>query len=72
MTMTSTVRTIELPQLLTRKEAAALLGLTEAALSQMATRREGPKYVRAGRSVRYRAGDLAEWIESRVVDPSAR
>jgi predicted DNA-binding transcriptional regulator AlpA len=62
----------DLPQLMTRKQAAAVLGLTEAALSQMATRGEGPKYVRAGRSVRYRTTDLAEWIDSRVVDPAYR
>jgi predicted DNA-binding transcriptional regulator AlpA len=62
----------DLPQLMTRKQAAAWLEMTEAALSQMAVRGEGPKYVRAGRSVRYRAADLAEWLESRVVDPSLR
>jgi excisionase family DNA binding protein len=55
----------------TRQQAAEYLGVTPQALSQMSVRGQGPRYVRVGRSVRYRRGDLFAWIESRVVDPSA-
>jgi len=60
----------ELPDLMTRQQAADYMGVTPQALSQMNVRGEGPRFVRIGRSVRYRRPDIAEWIESRVVDPT--
>ena len=64
--------TAVLPDLMTRQQAADYLGVTPQALSQMNVRGQGPRFVRIGRSVRYRRDDLLDWIESRVVDPTLR
>jgi len=33
--------------------------------------RQGPPYVKMGRSVRYRVGDLLEYLERHRIDPEA-
>jgi excisionase family DNA binding protein len=53
--------------LLTQRQAAALLRLSERTLERLRVAGTGPRFVRAGRSVRYREGDLEAWIASRVV-----
>jgi excisionase family DNA binding protein len=62
--------TVDLPEIMSRKQLAAYLGMTEPALSQMASRGQGPRFIRFGRSVRYRREDVLAWLESRVVDPT--
>jgi excisionase family DNA binding protein len=62
--------TVDLPGIMTRKQLAAYLGMTEPALSQMASRGQGPRLIRFGRSVRYRREDVLAWLESRVIDPT--
>jgi excisionase family DNA binding protein len=68
--MMADMETAELPAFVSRQEAAELLGVTPQALSQMSVRGEGPKYVKVGRSVRYRRADLLAWIDERIVDPA--
>jgi excisionase family DNA binding protein len=53
--------------LLTQREAACLLRLSERTLERLRVTGAGPVYVKAGRLVRYREADLEEWIASRVV-----
>jgi excisionase family DNA binding protein len=53
--------------LLTQREAARLLRLSERTLERLRVTGAGPVYVKAGRLVRYREADLEEWIASRVV-----
>ena len=54
--------------LLTRKEAAEYLGLAEQTLAAWASaRRYSLRYVKLGRSVRYRRTDLDRFIEARTV-----
>lgn len=57
-------------QLLTTKEAAALLVIAEHTLQNMRTAGTGPLAVRIGSGrkakVRYRRQDLADWVASRV------
>jgi len=54
---------------MTRKEAAAYLGITEATLAQMATRGSGPRFSKLNdRMVRYRQADIDEWIASHLMD----
>jgi predicted DNA-binding transcriptional regulator AlpA len=53
--------------LLTQRQASALLCLSERTLERLRVAGTGPRFVRAGRSVRYREGDLEAWIASRVV-----
>jgi excisionase family DNA binding protein len=54
-------------QLLKQSEAAKLLRLSERTLERLRVSGLGPSFVKAGRSVRYRETDLAEWISRRVV-----
>ena len=60
----------DLPELITRKQLAEYLGVTEPALSQMVTRRQGPRFIRLGRSIRYRREDVFAWLQERVIDPA--
>ena len=54
-----------LNQLMTEKEAAALICYTPRALQNWRLRGGGPKYVKIGRSVRYQRSDVLEFIEER-------
>lgn len=54
-------------KLLTRLEVEAEYGIGKRFLEVAATRRQGPAFVKIGRSVRYRREDLERWImEQRV------
>jgi predicted DNA-binding transcriptional regulator AlpA len=53
--------------LLTQRDAALALSLSERTLERMRVQGFGPPFVRCGRSVRYRSSDLDQWIASRVV-----
>ena len=53
--------------LLTQREAAAQLRLSQRSLERYRVSGGGPTYVKAGRLVRYREQDLEKWIASRVV-----
>jgi len=56
----------DLDQLLTEKEAAALICYTPRALQNWRVRGGGPKYVRvSARSIRYQRRDVLKWIEER-------
>lgn len=50
--------------LLRPADAAALLKVSQQTLANWRWRGEGPAFVRLGRLVRYRASDLATWIET--------
>jgi excisionase family DNA binding protein len=54
-------------RLLTQREAARVLRLSERTLERLRVSGGGPTYVKAGRLVRYREGDLEAWIAARVV-----
>jgi predicted DNA-binding transcriptional regulator AlpA len=56
--------TTELPNLLNQKELAAYLGKSIAWCERSRWEGSGPKFVKLGRNVRYRADDVAAWIES--------
>jgi predicted DNA-binding transcriptional regulator AlpA len=57
----------EIPILLTQREAACLLQLSERTMERHRVAGTGPRYVKAGRLVRYRQSDLEAWIDRRVV-----
>jgi predicted DNA-binding transcriptional regulator AlpA len=62
-------------RLMTRGEAAAYLGVSQATLSRWASERTGPAFVKlhegdAG-SVRYPSDLLASFLESRIKQPKA-
>jgi predicted DNA-binding transcriptional regulator AlpA len=53
-------------RLLTPRDAARILGISESWLAKSRMRGDGPPYVKLGRSVRYGEDDLAKWKRSRV------
>lgn len=54
-------------KLLTTEEAAALVGLSPETLANHRTSgKSGLKFLRLGRSVRYRQSDLEAWLDSCV------
>ena len=56
-----------MPSLLTQREAAAVLCLSERTLERLRVAGTGPRYVKLGRRVAYREADLEAWIAARVV-----
>ncbi len=58
--------------LLTRSQAAEVLGVSSGTLAVWASTRRYPlPYIKIGRSVRYRRSDIQAWVESRTVGPVA-
>ena len=53
--------------LLTEDQAAELLALSVRTLQAWRLRGTGPRFVRAGRAIRYRKADLTAWINSNTV-----
>lgn len=53
--------------LLTEEQAAELLALSVRTLQAWRPRGAGPRFVRAGRAIRYRKADLAAWIDLNTV-----
>ena len=58
-------------RLLTQSDAAKLLRLSERTLERLRVTGGGPKFVKAGRAVRYRECDLEAWIDARVVNSTS-
>jgi predicted DNA-binding transcriptional regulator AlpA len=56
----------DLDTLLTGREAAALLRLSERTMERHRTAGTGPRYIALGRAIRYRRRDLADYIERSV------
>jgi predicted DNA-binding transcriptional regulator AlpA len=56
----------DLDSLLTQREAAPVVRLSERTLERHRVAGTGPAYVNLGRRVFYRRRDLAEWIERHV------
>jgi predicted DNA-binding transcriptional regulator AlpA len=57
--------------LLTQREAASVLRLSERTIEQMRCAGTGPRFVRINHSVRYRQQDLDAYIASRVVSSTS-
>jgi excisionase family DNA binding protein len=58
-------------RLLTQRECAAALRLSERTLERLRVSGGGPAFVKAGRSIRYREADLERWIAGRVVSSTS-
>ncbi|MBF6539258.1 helix-turn-helix domain-containing protein [Nocardia farcinica] len=59
--------TVELPELLTAAQAAEYIGVSVDTLAQDRYLGRGLPYVRVGRRIRYRASDIAAFLEANVV-----
>lgn len=55
--------TVTLPQLWNQKTLAAYLGKSTAWCERARWCGEGPRFIKLGRHVRYRADDVLAWIE---------
>jgi hypothetical protein len=60
---------INLDELLTPKQVAEYRGTTTAVLAQERYRGCGPKYIRDGRRIRYRAKDIAAYLDANTEVP---
>ena len=59
---------MELPQLLNAKEVADQLGVTTTTLAIWRCRKQGLPYVKLGnRMIRYKAADVAAYVQERTV-----
>lgn len=61
---------LEARRLLTPAETAAKLNLSLYTLQNWRSRRFGPRYIKAGRRVMYRVGDVETFLDGRTVTPS--
>lgn len=65
--------TVSIERLLPSRDAARVLGVSEAWLARERWKRTGPIYVRVGgatgRAVRYRERDLKAWIDANAIHP---
>lgn len=57
---------MEQEKLLTVSEYCEWRGISKGAAAQERYLGKGPKFIKAGRSVRYRASDLKEWLEAQT------
>jgi hypothetical protein len=62
----STSNTSAPPPILTTHQAAIFLNLKPATLEQWRWTGRGPRFIKIGRSCRYRISDLEAFLESRV------
>lgn len=59
----------DMGRLLRPRELSELLGVPVGTLANWRSARTGPPFVKVGRHVRYRTGDVDEWVAARVVEP---
>lgn len=59
-------------RLLSTEEVAAVLGRPPRTLRQWRYLGEGPKYLKVGATVRYRARDVEAWLRAQEQEPAAR
>lgn len=57
---------MELQQLYSQNDVAEQLGCSVRTLERYRVSGDGPRFVKVGRLVRYRASDLDEWLAGRV------
>jgi excisionase family DNA binding protein len=58
-------------RVLTQREAASLLRVSERTLERLRVTGHGPLYVKTGRLVRYRESDLHAWLDRNAVSSTS-
>lgn len=61
---------MEVPELMTVQQVARLLGVSTETLRKWRAKRKCLPYVRVGRHIRYRAADVAAFVERGTVMPA--
>src|SRR5690242_19298497 len=52
------------PEMLTAQQVASYFDMSVACVRKWRVRRKGPKFVKIGRSIRYKRGDVESWLDS--------
>jgi predicted DNA-binding transcriptional regulator AlpA len=63
---------MQVERLLSTEEVAEVLGRPARTLRQWRYLGEGPRYLKVGATVRYRARDIEEWLRAQEQGPAAR
>lgn len=58
-------------KLLTQRQTAEIVSLSERTLERLRVSGTGPRYVKLGRRVAYRQADIEAWIAERVVSSTS-
>jgi predicted DNA-binding transcriptional regulator AlpA len=58
--------------ILTTRETADYTRLSETQIERLRQRGDGPPYIKIGRAVRYRDGDIAIWLERHLKNAHVR
>lgn len=61
----------QLEELLTPQQVADYRGTTVAVLAQERHKGTGPKFIRDGRRIRYRASDIRDYLDANTETPDA-
>jgi hypothetical protein len=67
----STANPPELDELLTPQQVADYRGTTVAVLAQERHKGAGPRFIRDGRRIRYRASDIRDYLDANTEAPGA-
>lgn len=59
-------KSVRYPAVVTTREAARFVGLSESTLAKLRLNGNGPTYCKLGRRVVYRLADLEQWLQSRT------
>jgi|Cruoilmetagenom7_1024161.scaffolds.fasta_scaffold73426_2 predicted DNA-binding transcriptional regulator AlpA len=62
---------VAMPVLLTQKDVAECLGKSVKWCERARIEGTGPKYLKLGRNVRYRAEDVVQWMNDRVFESTS-
>jgi predicted DNA-binding transcriptional regulator AlpA len=65
------MKQFETDRLLSRADVEEIFGISKRYLEIAAQRNDGPCMIKIGRSVRYRVGDIRQWIEQCAVAATA-
>jgi excisionase family DNA binding protein len=63
---------MQVERLLSTEEVAEVLGRPARTLRQWRYLGEGPRYLKVGATVRYRARDVEAWLEAQEQEPAVR
>ena len=57
---------------LDQQDAAEFLGVEESTLATWRSIEKGPRYLKQGKIIRYKAEDLGAWLEQGEVNPESK
>ena len=58
-------------RVMSSREAAEMIGVTEGTLMNWRSAGKGPVFVKYGRRVVYRPKDVERWLDARTINPEA-